>query len=382
MFKGQIISIFPILFITLFTLGCVNNPETPDRVITIFIDEGRYEELSCGSAVTSHPKSGIRLLCQAGALEFEYNYNYRTTTHALSDWIQPYQTPLTIQFYEAGWSTQLFPSSPDLLTQTNIELGFESIIDSFPIHDGLWHQESRRLIQSFLQFDSNFDSPSSKYQIIVFSDLAFHWSKKTSSRGFELSQGREQSWETIDNAIYELLTSISFSQFSNSFQISIIGVSQKESLGSGLIFSKNQNLLKKVRNLLSLEDISYKFHLGVMPNLIVTSNSLNATKPEFSEPPDTLTISLIEAIQNQIEIANLPPSEATKCFMQKNCPELSDFQKWVRQIITSKDFRRLSILKSAAEGFYLNEALGNPLKMNQKQKKDALYLVKSLSELN
>jgi len=386
--KGQFITILQIVFAFLLMAGCWSTQRRDTRALVIFIDDGRFGEISCASTLTSHPRSGVKLLCQRGAVEIEYAHDFLDLNEALSYWLTPLQHRVVPTLYFNNWSTQLFPSSPEILTRSNIEIGFESVLDTFPIHHGLWHLDATQVIQGFLQAESMSAPRVPRYQVITFSDLAFQWSKNTSTNEFELIEQREQRWESINESIYQLLTSIHFPENSNNFTIALIGIAKDKSIGSGLIFTQNkmeQNGLMKVS---SLEEFSIIFHKLIKPDLLVTETvrhaetNLNPENLQLEEVTNSRFKLAIKKILQKDPLVDSIDLKSISCVRFEECEQLKIYQKLIRQLIQKNEYRRISVIKASAEGFYLNEALGNPLKLSQIQRINGLFLFKAVTDLN
>lgn len=382
MFKGQFITIFQIFLTSLLTVGCWSTQKLYSRALVIFIEDGRFGEISCTSALTSHPRSGVRQLCQYGAFEVEYTHDYLNLNEALSDWFTPYQNRMIPSLYFDSWSTQLFPSSPEILTQSNIEIGFESVIDQFPIHHGLWYLDSSQVIQVFLQADSLFAAKTPRYQVITFSDLAFQESKHTTSKDFELHEKREEIWESVDESIYQLLSSINFSKTPHDFTIAVLGIAKNESIGSGIIFTHNKGDQKQFTQASSIEKISILFHKLIKPDLLVTETNPNFKSHQTEEVISANLDLAIKKILQKDKVETSIDLRPISCTSFEECEQLKIYQRWTRQLIEKNEHRRLSILKASAEGFYLNEALGNPLKLTEQQRLKGLLLLKTVTDLN
>jgi hypothetical protein len=153
-----------------------------------------------------------------------------------------------------------------------------------------------------------------------------------------------------------------------------MAVSRDESIGSGLIYSKNLDLQKSLSRSFSLKDLSAIFHQELLPKIDLTLRENNLSSLESAELEESPYLPVAPFTGNHLS------PELRDCLNFKSCPALEEMQRWIRQIIDSKNYRRLQILKSATEGFYLNEALGNPFHMNDNQKAQAILLLKAISE--
>lgn len=379
--NGQIITNFCTLLTALMAalpFGCLSKKNATERALIIFIDDGRFQDLSCKGAITSHPRSGIGVLCQEGAVEMGFHHEYQNLNQALSDWLNPYQSKLAPLLYYKNWSTQLFPSGPEVITRGSIDLGFEAVHDTFLIRDGSWHFDAQELVQAIIQSESLFDLVHSKYQLLTLSDLTFHLAKKEAFKHLDLDQLRESSWELIDESIYQLLANLNFTSNKMLFKVIVLGISEDESVGSAIVFSNKDFLNGSITKSFSLEDLSLAFHSEMLPDHVSTLSQKNFSHyPFIDSNTDNLTW-LVNKVRSEESLIELPENGVTNCLIQNNCANRDLYRKWILELKETNDYRRLSIIKSATEGFYLNELLGNPLKLQNKQKESALLMLQTL----
>jgi hypothetical protein len=393
--------------------------ESFHHVLVIFIENSAFQDLTCASALTSHPISGVKLLCEKGAQEIEYLMSYQKLNQAVRDWLSPYQRPFMPQLYYQKWSTQLFPSHPELLTHGNIEMGFETIQDSFSIKNGSWYTESSQMIQNLILYQNQNPVKESQYQVMTLRDLVSYKSSSSSSaspgslsspisstpltslsslRSSPLLSSwlkkesspleRESIWESIDEALYSLFTSLNLSSHTKKIHIVLLGItdSEKETMGSGLILSSSFSKIKHDENsvkktslnsqntesfLWTLEHLSTEFHKLWLPSLTILDpykehallNQKQVENPLLSKTENITSQTLDEL-----------------CSSPLHCGDVKPYLLWIRNLQNQKDVRRLAILKNSSEGFVLNEILQNPLKLNLEQRKAGFLILKAFSE--
>lgn len=393
--RGQMIKIkaFIIALYSLAALGCFESKNNPPSALIFFIEDTLPDELSCQSRVTSHPISGIRMLCEKGALDLALQSPSPNTLDNIVAWIsqgsQLFHPP---KLYQLGWSTGYFPSTPELTTATITEFGYEFVTDTFPVTDGLWYTDAPSQVEALTRFLDVSPSRFPPYALLTFSDLSFQWTKKTSRRGLEVTPSREESWEAIDNAIHKVLTHIDFERNFEQYLILILGSPHKLGAGNAIFYrppaKQNTKAQKNLKLEVSLPHLSSVFH-----SMLYGTEATETPPQLFSPAKKPTSTSVLALFMSELQSPEVEPSifeklsfefpELTACLLSpESCPQLLYYKKWLRDLRDSKKLRQLGSVKLATQGFFINESLGNVLHLNKEQRLRMLYLYWSLKELN